>query len=116
MTTARWMLLAILMAPAPALALEEPRCLSQSEVTGGYKRYHIVNGRQCWYAAGPGTQAKPSSDKPAPEAQAANGEADPYGDPIWQAETKRSPAKPRQAKPGPVGGPLILNPSSAYSR
>jgi hypothetical protein len=110
------MLLAVLLAPAPALALEEPKCLSQSEVTGGYKRYHIVNGQQCWYAA-EGPQARPSSDKPAPEAQSANAEADPYGDPIWrQGETRRGPAKPRQAKPAPVGGPLILNPSSAYSR
>jgi hypothetical protein len=115
MTTARWMLLAVLLAPVPALALEEPQCLSQSEVTGAYKRYHIVNGRQCWYAATQGAPAKPNAEKPVPEAQSATTEADPYGDPIWQAEGKRTPAKPRQAKP-PVGGPLILNPSSAYSR
>ncbi|MGA2129664.1 MAG: hypothetical protein ABSG76_26320 [Xanthobacteraceae bacterium] len=153
MTNARWLLLAALLAPLPAAALDQPACLSQSEVKGSHLRYHLIDGRQCWYAAtSPAAKpaaaqtdvakpdvakpdvAKPDVAKPeiaksdagAPTAAADGIEVDPYGDPIWQQaeaheangshEGHSAPRKPRRAKPSAVGGPLILNPSSAYAR
>jgi hypothetical protein len=141
MTTARWLLLAALLAPLPAAALEQQPCLSQSEVKGSHLRYHLIDGRQCWYAAtSPAAKpaAKPDIAKPdgakadvakpeiaksdagTPTAAADEIDVDPYGDPIWQQaeahEAHTAPRKPRRAKPSAVGGPLILNPSSAYTR
>jgi hypothetical protein len=119
MTTARWLFLAAVLAPLPAAALEQPPCLSRGEVKGGYPRYHVIDGRQCWYAA-TSPAAKPGTAKPdAPEPTAAADETDvnPYGDPIWrQSGARIAPRKPRRTKPSAVGGPLILNPSSAYAR
>jgi len=163
MTTARWLLLAALLAPFPAAALEQSPCLSQSEVKGSHLRYHLIDGRQCWYAA-TSPAAKPAVTKPevakpevakpelakpesaksevakpevanadaakpdagTPTAAADEIDVDPYRDPIWQQseahvahaarEAHAAPRKPRRAKPGGVGGPLILNPSSAYAR
>jgi hypothetical protein len=173
MTTARWLLLAALLAPLPAAALDQAPCLSQSEVKGSHLRYHLIDGRQCWYAAtSPAAKpaaaksdaakpdaakpdaakpdaAKPDAAKPeggkadvakadvakadvaksdagTPPAAADEIDVDPYGDPIWQQaeahvaheshEAHAAPRKPRRAKPSAVGGPLILNPSSAYAR
>jgi hypothetical protein len=150
MTTARWLLLAALLAPFPAAALEQSPCLSQSEVKGSHLRYHLIDGRQCWYAA-TSPAAKPAVARPevakhevaksevakpevanadaakpdagTPTAAADEIDVDPYRDPIWQQseahaarEAHAAPRKPRRVKPGGVGGPLILNPSSAYAR
>jgi hypothetical protein len=119
MTTARWLILAVLLAPLPATALDDPPCLSQSEVKGGHPRYHIVDGRKCWHAS-PSPAAEPALDKPtsAPPTAAANEvDVNPYGDPAWEESTTGTASrKPRRTKPGGVGGPLILSPSSAYSR
>ena len=112
-TAARVIFLAALLMPAAAVALDDPPCLSLNEVKGsGHPRYHIINGRQCWYSSTEGVQAKPAP-KPDPEAQAAEIEVNPYGDPIWQGEGKRAPAKPRAQKPAAMGGPLVISP--AYS-
>lgn len=122
MTTARWLFVAALLAPVPAAALEQP-CLARSEVKGGYPRFHIVDGRQCWYAAmapaGKPGAASPSAVQPdaaEPTAAADDIDVNPYGDPIWRRAETTTPRKPRRAKPSAVGGPLILNPSSAYTR
>jgi hypothetical protein len=125
MTAARVVVLlvlpAVLLAPGAVYALDEP-CLSQSEVQGGYKRYHIIGGRQCWYAstspkANPGA-ANPGAVKPAPAARADGIDVNPYGDPIWeQADAKPAPVKPRPAaRPSAVGGPLVISPAFANPR
>ncbi len=169
MRTMRWLLLAALLAPLPAAAVEKTPCLSQSEVKGSRVRYHLIDGQQCWYAvtsaAAKPASAKPASAKPAsakpdaaredtakldgdkadssppdaakpdaaitdaaitdaakpdagaPTAAADAIDVDPYGDPIWQqSKGHTAPPKPRRPKPSAVGGPLILVPSSAYTR
>jgi hypothetical protein len=114
MTTARWLIFAVLLAPLPAAALDDPNCLSQSEVKGGHPRYHIIDGRKCWHADAEAVPDKPSR---APATAADEVDVNPYGDPAWeQATTGTAARKPRRTKPGGVGGPLILSPSSAYSR
>lgn len=60
---------------------EESQCLSLSEVQGGYPRYHIVNGRHCWYASTRGPQRAPAEAK---EARPTETNVNPYDDPIWQ--------------------------------
>lgn len=137
MTTARYLFLfflVTLLAPLPAAALEQSTCLSRGEVKGANPRYHVIDGQKCWHAAtSPAAQpavtqpdatqpdpaqsdaVKPDAAKPAAAADEIN--VDPYGDPIWQQSAAQgAPRKPRRAKPSAVGGPLILNPSSAYTR
>jgi len=59
--------------------------------------------------------AKPDAGAPTDAADAID--VDPYGDPIWQqSKGHTAPPKPRRPKPSAVGGPLILVPSSAYTR
>ena len=64
-----WICLAFALAQAQALAANDapaiaandaPRCLSLPEVHGGYPRYHLVEGRRCWYASTRGPEAKPA--------------------------------------------------------
>ena len=68
----------------------------------GATRYHVIDGRQCWYAA-TSPAAKPGAAKPdAPEPIAAADETDvnPYGDPIWrQSGARTALRKPRRTKP-----------------
>jgi|SRR5918911_766962 hypothetical protein len=59
---------------------EESQCLSLAEVQGGYPRYHIVNGRHCWYASTRGPQRAPADTKAKPT----DTDVNPYDDPIWQ--------------------------------
>jgi len=116
MTTARLIFLVAFLAPTAAWALDEPPCLSLGEVHGGYPRYHIINGRQCWYAA-TAPLPKPGQAKPAPAGQAAGIDVNPYGDPAWgQSDAKAAPAKPRPAKPAAVGGPLVIVPPAFNAR
>ena len=70
---------------------EESRCLSLEEVHGGYPRYHIVDGRRCWYASTRGApQRAPAEAKTKP----AEVDINPYDDPIWQ--------EPEPAKVQPI--------------
>jgi hypothetical protein len=106
------------LAPAAALALDDQPCLSQSEVHGGYPRYHIIGGRKCWYAAtSPLARPGPAPASPTPPAEAAGIAVNPYGDPIWnEAEAKPAPAKPRPTRVAPMGGPLVISPAFANPR
>jgi hypothetical protein len=115
-TAARVIFLAALLMPAAAAALDDPPCLSLNEVKGsGHPRYHIINGRQCWYSSTAGVQAKPAA-KPDPEAESAEIEVNPYGDPIWQGDGKLAPTKPRAQKPAAMGGPLVISPGYSNPR
>ena len=58
----------------PAVAANDAPCLGLHEVHGGYPRYHIIDGRRCWYASTRG----PDSAKPKEI------DVDPYSDPIWR--------------------------------
>jgi hypothetical protein len=108
--------LSVLLAPTATLALDEPTCLSQNEIHGGYPRYHVIGGRKCWYAA-TSPLAKPGAANPSPPAQSAEIEVNPYGDPSWNgAEAKPAPAKPRAARGAPMGGPLVISPAFASPR
>ena len=76
-----WICLGLMVAHADAFAANDasaiaandaPRCLSLNEVHGGYPRYHLVEGRRCWYASTRGPEARP-----------AQLDVNPYDDPIW---------------------------------
>jgi hypothetical protein len=110
-TAARIFFLSVLLAPTASLALDDPPCLSQSEVHGGYPRYHVIGGRKCWYAAS-SQLATPSPSSPSAPAQSAGIDVNPYGDPSWNgAETRPAPARPRAARGTPMGGPLVISPA-----
>jgi len=112
--------LAALLTPGAAVALDDPQCLSLNEVKGsGHPRYHIINGRQCWYSSTSGPQAKPAA-KPDPAAQSAEIDVNPYGDPAWEqgGEAKRPAPRQRAPKPAPapMGGPLVISPAYSNTR
>jgi hypothetical protein len=78
-------------------ANDSERCLALNEVQGGYPRYHIVEGRRCWYASTRGPEAKPTDARPVQANPAAKPvqarpvdakpveiDPNPYDDPIWQ--------------------------------
>jgi hypothetical protein len=73
-----WIWLGLMLAQTPAFAANEAsRCLSLSEVHGGYPRYHLVEGRRCWYAS----TREPEANQ---ESRPAAVDVNPYDDPIWQ--------------------------------
>jgi len=51
-------------------------CLSREEVTRGYPRYRVINGRHCWYAS--------TRREPKPARIPAKINVNPYDDPIWK--------------------------------
>jgi hypothetical protein len=71
--------LGLVLAQTPAFAAGEPPCLSLDEVHGGYPRYHLVDGRRCWYASPRGPEAKASE----PRVKPVEIDVNPYDDPIW---------------------------------
>jgi hypothetical protein len=54
-------------------------CLSREQVTGGYPRYRVINGRHCWYASTRNSTAKRQA-----QAKPAKLNVNPYNDPIWK--------------------------------
>jgi hypothetical protein len=80
-------------APAPG----EPECLTQDQVRGGYPRYHVINGRRCWYASVRG------ADRPAPRPKPTTIDVNPYGDPIWEAPQARPAATAVDRRPATAG-------------
>jgi hypothetical protein len=116
-TAARVIFLTVLLAPAAAVALDDPPCLSLNEVHGGHPRYHVINGRQCWYASTSAPAAKRDRAMPDPAVQSAEIDVNPYGDPSWeQPEARGAPGKQRVRRSVPMGGPLVISPAYSNTR
>jgi hypothetical protein len=80
-------------AQTPAPGATEPECLTQNQVHGGYPRYHLINGRRCWYAS------VRAPDRPAPRPKPTTIDVNPYGDPIWEAPQARQAATDVERRP-----------------
>lgn len=90
------------------------QCLTRMQAVrdGGHPRYHVVDGRRCWYAAGRRRHAEaaaaplPGGERADPPAEVAI-DQDPWHDPVWRGEEVLP--KPTQIDPGPLVAEVIAD-------